>query len=202
MSQLFTLQFPKYHFDQQREFTVTLPVPLPFTYEITNGMVCGEQIKPPAPSEQLDAQPMKKRKEWARAGLQEGVRLIRITNKDITDEGSLKPSDVDPDKIAEIVHEHTTHDKRIAMTFREEVYLSAPRLSASKLMFLIQILTVDDSVSLGLRWTAQSADGGNDDDDDHKIMSKQDKFFGLCLCFCANQHPNSFMYGLREQATR
>ena len=37
MAQLFTVYFPKYYFDLQKEFTEEFDLPLPFEYDVEDG---------------------------------------------------------------------------------------------------------------------------------------------------------------------
>ena len=137
MSQLFTLQFPKYHFDKQSEFTINFPDArnLPFSYDITNGMVCIDEIIPPSKEQERDAAYMKQRRLWMNQGLQEGVRIISITNKNLTNEhDASKLAYLTRQVVDEIIREHTNRENQIEITFREE------------------ILEFDDSISLGLEY--------------------------------------------------
>ena len=152
MAQLFTLQFSKYHFEQQLEFTLTFPNAddLPFTYQITDGMVCVDHLHPLEDIQ--DPEERKLHLLWRRKGLQEGIRMVRIQNTDITEEDPLS------DEISERWHRRDIErlieeqmggvDNDIDITFRED------------------ILDVDDSSPLGLAYDAKLDSSRNDDDSD------------------------------------
>ena len=162
MAQLFTLQFPKYHYEKQRDVHIRFSHAsrLPFSYEITDGMVIVDQIREPTEEERMDIPFMKERAKWTKMGLQEGVRMIKITGKDLT---SMKEG-ICRKFVDDLIREHTHHDDTVSLTFREEV------------------LEFDDSVSLGLAYGVP--DGGQSirldvSATDVHHQSKQTQLLGL-----------------------
>lgn len=165
MAQLFTLQFSKYHFEEQLEFTLTFPNAddLPFTYQITDGMVCVDQLQ--CLDDIQDPDERKLHLLWRRKGLQEGIRMARIQDTDITEEDPLS------DAISERWHrqdierllEELSNDNEIEITFRED------------------ILDVDDSSPLGLTYDAKldssssHLDSDSEEDDGDKEEEQKSK---------------------------
>eukprot|EP00484_Ammonia_sp_Unknown_P028189 CAMPEP_0197025448 /NCGR_PEP_ID=MMETSP1384-20130603/5784_1 /TAXON_ID=29189 /ORGANISM="Ammonia sp." /LENGTH=884 /DNA_ID=CAMNT_0042453977 /DNA_START=20 /DNA_END=2674 /DNA_ORIENTATION=+ len=157
MSQLFTLQFPKYHFDQVREFSLGFPDAnhLPFSYEIINGSVYVDQLTQ-SEEEAEDVSYQKLHQHWIRMGLGEGVRIIKIGQHDISNDhmkGKAIPLAVGD----------------IRQILREEM---DPKQCSIDISFREEILALDDSKSLGLTHDesvnyedSPSAHGGDDEEE-------------------------------------
>eukprot|EP01084_Bolivina_argentea_P192324 330210_1 len=181
MSQLFTLQFPKYHFDTQREFTITFnnATQLPFTYEITNNMVCVDHLLDPIDTQSTDTEYIKQQNSWRRMGLQRGVRIIKINTTDTTNEKN------------DNNHEDTKTDPNETIIKRDYIdnLISQNKNNPIDITFREDLLEYDDSISLGLTYDEKYHVDTKDDCDTPltRPQSKLDQILGGVIKYV---HPN------------
>eukprot|EP01084_Bolivina_argentea_P068786 125209_1 len=118
MAQLFTVYFPKYYFDLQKEFSLELTFPLPFEYIIEDG---GCYVSVVHYSQDNSGDPY----YWQNKGLQVGLRVISINNKSLIDDYNNENDNINPDTI---LNEEAMEDllaigdtEKFTIQFREEI---------------------------------------------------------------------------------
>lgn len=118
MAQLFTVHFPKYYFDLQKEFELELTQPLPFEYVIEDGNCYVSAIRGDNPDGDI--------RFWQNKGLQPGLRLISMNGKSLIDDYNIEDEDgnidniLNEDAIEDLLANADT-EKCIKIEFREEV---------------------------------------------------------------------------------
>eukprot|EP01083_Nonionella_stella_P055429 146234_1 len=136
MAQLFTVYFPKYYFDLQKEFEMEFTFPLPFEYVVEDGNCYVSMIHYDQDNEG-DAY------FWQKKGLQPGLRVIGVNNKSLVDDYNIEDEDG-----------HINADTILNEEAMEDL-LAIGDTEAFTIEFREEVTPEDYSIPLGLGYTQQ-----------------------------------------------